>query len=184
MVLIEIAALILSLSAEQTYTVCEILASPEAFEGRSVKVKGIVLGGLEGAWLKGENCSEKFYVGAHNLTNGLYLSARSDFGRSIVRNDTHIKMIEGGARNRTSSISGPMIATYSGVVETRQHWDVVTYPSGEVRLLGFGHDNAFRAQLVVEDLVDLLERRKTPGRARKPLVVPGTVTKEGKPSAN
>ena len=42
--------------------------------------------------------------------------------------------------------------TYTGTFETRLDWKVLTLGSGEKQLYGFGHLNAFPAQLVITDI--------------------------------
>ena len=146
--------LIVAQAGRPAYSVCEILATPEKFHGKSLRVRGNIYGGPEGAWLRSEDCPKQFRIGEKYLINALFLSARSEFGTIVRRKNSHIRLVEGQIRRklRGTSPDATLTVTYTGVVEARTEWRIFVYPSGESQLVGFGHGNAFPVQLVVEDL--------------------------------
>jgi hypothetical protein len=139
--------------SEHVYTVCELLAKPEQFNGKLLKVRGIVEGGMEGAWLKSDDCPNRFHIGENSLPNAISLSYQSEHGTAPPRNAVHIKQIEQQIRGKQRKTS-VLILTYTGIFETRTDWKIVTSGNGEKHLWGFGHLNAFPAQLVVADIAD------------------------------
>ena len=79
---------------ERVYSVCELLAKPQQFKGKSVRVRGVVEGGTEGAWLKSGECPERFYVGENSLPRAISLSYQSEYGSPPTRNTSHIERVE------------------------------------------------------------------------------------------
>ena len=139
----------------RVYTVCDLLKTPQSFNGKSVRVRGIVEGGAEGAWLKSHDCPGKFYVGENALPMAISLSYQSEYGGAPARNKAHIARVERQIREKQRGMKSSVLTlTYSGVFETRTEWVVSTSRTGEVHLLGFGHLNSFPAQLVVVDIAD------------------------------
>lgn len=143
--------------AERVYSVCELLAAPQQFNGRSVKVRGVVEGGMEGAWLKSNDCPERFYVGDNSLPKAISLSYQSEYGDTPARNTVHIERVEQQIREMQRRVKSSVLTlTYTGIFETRTDWKATTLASGEKHLWGFGHLNAFPAQLVVVNIEDPL----------------------------
>ena len=143
------------------YSICELLASPRSFQGAIVSVKGIAVGS-EGAWLSADSCGISFVVGDLSLVKALFLSYRSETGRKVNRNSTHIKTVELELARRWALGVKDIELVYTGVFETRESW-VVLKDSGRGRIWGLGHDNAFPAQLVITDISD---PRDVPGGRR------------------
>lgn len=141
--------------AEHVYSVCELLANPQQFNGKLVKVRGIVEGGMEGSWLKSDDCLERFYVGENSLPKAISLSYQSEFGVAPPRNMAHIERVDRQIREkRQKAKSGVLLLTHTGVFETRTDWKLLNNGAGDKRLWGFGHLNTFPAQLVVVDIAD------------------------------
>jgi hypothetical protein len=141
--------------SEHVNTVCELLANPQQFNGKFLKVRGVVEGGMEGAWLKSADCPERFYVGENSLPKAISLSYQSEFGNAPPRNTAHIQRVEQQIREKQRKTKpSVLMLTYTGVFETRTDWKVVTSGRGEKHLWGLGHLNAFPAQLVVTDIAD------------------------------
>jgi len=140
-------------NAERIYTVCEVLSRPGQFNGKLLKVRGIVEGGMEGSWLKSDECPERFYVGGNSLPNAVSLSYQSEYGIAPPRNTVHIELVQRQIQGKVRK-TNVLIMTYTGIFETRTAWKVVTSGTGENHLWGFGHLNAFPAQLVVTDIDD------------------------------
>lgn len=148
-------------SPERVYTVCELLATPEKFNGKVIRVRGIVDGGMEGSWLRSDDCPERFYAAGYSLPKSIALAYHSEAGVAAARNEEHIQHVEELIRRRIRNRSSDVVTlTYKGIFETRKEWVVLTYPSGEKRLWGLGHDNAFPAQLVVTDISDPVVQRR------------------------
>ncbi|HZT68775.1 MAG TPA: hypothetical protein VFC10_03365 [Terriglobia bacterium] len=139
----------------RVYSVCELLAAPQQFNGKSVKVRGAVEGGTEGAWLKSNDCPERFYVGENSLPKAISLSYQSEFGNTPARNTAHIERVEQQIKEAQRKMKSSVLTlTYTGIFETRTDWKTATLASGEKQLWGFGHLNAFPAQLVILDIAD------------------------------
>jgi len=146
----------------RVYTVCELLANPQSFNRKAVRVRGIVEGGTEGAWLESSDCPGKFYVGKRSLPNAISLSYQSEFGDAPPRNSAHIERVERQIKEKQRKMKSSVVTlTYSGVFETRTDWIASTSSTGDVQLMGFGHLNSFPAQLVVVDIGEpvVIEKR-------------------------
>ncbi len=153
--LVAISSLAGAESGEHVYSVCELLATPHEFNQRIIRVRGIVEGGMEGAWLRDESCPGRFRVGERSLAMAIWLSYQSEYGSPPPRHKAHIDQVErqitAGQRKRTS---GLLELTYTGVFETRSEWKLLARRPGETQLWGFGHQNGFPAQLVITDEAD------------------------------
>ncbi len=147
--------------AGHVYSVCELLANPQRFNGRTIKVRGIVEGGMEGSWLESDNCPERFYVGEYSLPKAISLSYRSEFGVAAPRNMAHIERVDQQIQKKLRKMkSSVLLLTHTGVFEARTAWKLLNNGSGDKRLWGFGHLNGFPAQLVIIDIEDPLIVRK------------------------
>ena len=153
--------------AERVYSVCELLVNPQQFNGKTVKVRGIVEGGMHGAWLKSDDCPEPFYVGENSLPREISLSYQSEYGSAPPPNTAHMERVERQIREMLRKTkSGILMLTYTGIFETRTDWKVIIL-AGEPRLWGLGHLNTFPAQLVVTDKADpVVAKRKVTDRRR------------------
>jgi hypothetical protein len=143
--------------ADRVYSVCELLASPNEFDGKAVKVRGDVEGGFEGAWLESKDCPEQFYAEGYSLPKKISLAYRSAFGREAVRNEKHIRQVEDRVKHSSKNAKSDLAVIRTGIFETRKVWMILTLASGEKQLWGFGHLNGFPAQLVVTDL-DVIDK--------------------------
>jgi hypothetical protein len=140
---------------ERVYSVCELLANPQQFNGKSVKVRGIVEGGMEGTWLKSGECTERYSVGENSLPMAITLSYQSEYGQTPTRNTAHIERVgQQISEQRKKTKSDVLMLTYTGILETRTEWKILTLSSGEKQVWGFGLLNAFPAQLVVVDIAN------------------------------
>ncbi len=147
--------------AGHVYSVCELLANPQQFNGKTVKVRGIVEGGMEGSWLRSDDCPERFSVGENSLPRGISLSYQSEYGVAAPRKMVHIERVDRQIREMRQRVkSGFLLLTHTGVFETRTDWKLLNNGAGDKRLWGFGHLNTFPAQLVVVDIADPLIVRK------------------------
>ena len=151
--------------AERVYSVCELLADPRQFNGKTIRVRGIVEGGMEGSWLESDDCPERFYVGENSLPKAISLSYQSEYGPAPPRNMAHIQRVDQQIRQkRRRAKSGILLLTHTGIFETRTDWKVLNYGSGRKQLWGFGHGNYFPAQLVIMDISDPVVIKKTEKR--------------------
>jgi hypothetical protein len=141
-------------------TVCELLTSPDKYNGKMVTVRAIVKGTDEGAWLSDLKCPATFRTGSLSWPWAIALASRTqamkppDFSFD-EQADQQIrqKLLQMNQNNRPIRIW----LTYIGRFET--HTDlahaVVRDSNGVVQPAGFGHLNWAPAQLVVKTEKDL-----------------------------
>jgi hypothetical protein len=139
------------------YSVCELLANLSSFQGRTVRVKGVVAS-AEGAWLVGDSCEAQVRIEGASLVKAIFLTYQSMTGKEVPRNTAHIQAVERRlARMYSKRDSKDLELIYTGIFETRDVWMVMA----DGRIRGLGHLNAFPAQLVIIDISD------PPSRSRR-----------------
>jgi hypothetical protein len=144
-------------------SVCQVLAAPQAFNGKVVRLRGAVMETDEGSFLSGERlCPNVYKADGHRW---LSLVARVDPGNPQRLHDPHFAYdarSEAGPSARYVLLRKThpdrcILWTEAGLFETRTDWSTsrITYPDGSSKYAGFGNDGIAPAQLLLKSVVDV-----------------------------
>jgi hypothetical protein len=187
-------------------TVCDILAEPQSFDGKIVRIKGIAIAGFEEFAIKGTGCSQA--VGAIWLaypegtrgkagpaaTLGLQFGKNhpavvSNVSRTPVAIDKNKEFKEFDKLLSTQAKSDGLClgcvkftvaATFVGRLDGTKDSGLIRDESGKViGLSGFGNLNRYKARLVLQSVADLSPQEIDYAKgsvAASPNSVPGNVS--------
>jgi hypothetical protein len=187
-------------------TVCDILAEPQSFDGKIVRIKGIAIAGFEEFAIKGTGCSQA--VGAIWLaypegtrgkagpaaTLGLQFGKNhpavvSNVSRTPVAIDKNKEFKEFDKLLSTQAKSDGLClgcvkftvaATFVGRLDGTKDSGLIRDKSGKViGLSGFGNLNRYKARLVLQSVADLSPQEIDYAKgsvAASPNSVPGNVS--------
>jgi hypothetical protein len=140
-----------------TLSVCSVIAGLRGYANRIVTVLGQLESGPEQLFLRGEGCQSPFvtegytwpstlllrYPGGPDTPVPLPFEADSP---SIAAFQIALRQ----ARARNELVVGCVQVT--GMIQVREDYFITTRPNGQKRGHGFGHMNAFPAQLVIKSV--------------------------------
>ncbi len=142
--------------SSEVFSVCDLLTRAREFQGKTVRVRGIQFGGMEGSWLRGDACpTPAVSLNGVTLENNLWLTYQSERGRRVESNVEHVSLVMHQLRKLPKRQAANVALTYIGVFETRDNWVLLRDSSGKPFLWGLGHLNGFPAQLVIMDVEDV-----------------------------
>lgn len=138
-------------------TVCELLKEPLKWDGQVVTVRDQTQGTDEGSWLVGKECPGAFVTNGDVVwpsmialwTPSLPGHLHSpDFTYDV---DSGRRVWDKGEKLAKSVPWSCLVSTYTGLFETRRDWAAArtVYPNGTSRVIGFGHQGAAPAELLV-----------------------------------
>jgi hypothetical protein len=136
-------------------TVCEVLQNLNLYNGKSLIVIGKAVATDEGSWICAE-CESSIITDGYtwgNFISTRYILRRSAPPPSLPQNYrwddeallTKLKTLKGYSAPLDAN---ERIAAMFGRLETRVPPQVVQYPNGSVKGLGFGHQSSSIAQLI------------------------------------
>jgi hypothetical protein len=187
-------------------TVCDILAEPQSFDGKIVRIKGIAIAGFEEFAIKGTGCSQA--VGAIWLANpegtrgkaGPAATLGLQFGKNhpaVVSNVSRTpvaidknkefkefdKLLSTQAKSDglcLGCVKFTVAATFVGRLDGTKDSGLIRDESGKViGLSGFGNLNRYKARLVLQSVADLSPQEIDYAKgsvAASPNSVPGNVS--------
>jgi len=135
-------------------TVCEILSQRMDYNGKLVSIRASIHSTGEGEWLDGKNCTGSItsdeYVWpsmiAVQIADGRDFTSSYQASRKLR---PKLKRIGRWAHE------GCIVWTYTGVFESRATYEKVSYPNGSPTYIGFGHEAAAPAQLLLKAVDDV-----------------------------
>ena len=144
-------------------SVCQVLAAPQTFDGKLIRLRGAVTETDEGSFLSGERlCPNIYKINGHRWPS---LVARVDPEDPRHLHDPHFAYdakSEAGpsakyALLRKTHPDRCVLWTEAGLFETRADWSRsrITYPDGSSKYVGFGNDGIAPAQLLLKSVVDV-----------------------------
>ena len=137
-----------------TYSACDVLRDTDRYEGRWIRVRGILVsGGGHPAELAAKNCPSPLDTGPFEPMIALSYPTQS-FLRDpvpglVVDSARLAKFWESVRALRRENSSTDIMATFCGVFQARGA-RVFTFPKAKPRVYGYGHLSAARAQLILE----------------------------------
>src|SRR5579863_1019897 len=182
---VTLAALLapLQLSAQiKDATVCDILANPQSFDGKTVRIKGLVVAGFEEFEVRGTGCNQAvkaIWLSYPEGTNGkagpvallrLQLAKNSGVAVDSVSRvpvtldknkdfETFDKLLSTPAKASGTClgcVKYAVTATIVGRLDGTQTAGLVRESGGKVTgLSGFGNLNRYKARLVVQSVADI-----------------------------
>ena len=144
-------------------SVCQVLAGPQAFDGKMIRLRGVAAGTDEGGFLSATSqCSTVYKTGGYEWPRWVALTG-PDNGQRLHKPsfvyDAQSEKIPFG-RYRLLQKRYPdrcLLLTDAGLFETRADWSKsrAVYPDGSSKYIGFGNDGVAPAQLLLKSVVDV-----------------------------
>jgi hypothetical protein len=138
--------------------VCDVLSKPLEYDGKLIRIRGIVEATDEGAWLVSADCPGAVVTFMYAWPSEIWLEAPMpgkaylhpidfwyDFANELKRNEAYRRLMP--------PVDPDCLAwTFTGLFETRKDWSkaYATYPNGTSKFLGFGHRNTSPAELILK----------------------------------
>lgn len=146
-----------------TLSVCQVLSSPLAFNGKLIRLTGLVVETDEGAFVSGENdCPRIVRTGNHVWPTLIAITSPSSSARlhnpafGYDKDSERVPFAK--YRELKKHFSDKcLVWTFSGMFETREDWANAQahYPNGSSKYLGFGNQNLAPGQLLRHGVVDV-----------------------------
>ena len=153
-------------------SVCEALTHPKLYDHKLVAIRGIQVAGMEGGWLKGQNCDKAFVTNGYIWPSIVWLEM-SDSTREaagILGPELKSSLERGNADLKKKNFNNDrdrLVITYIGIFEAYDDTLQQYHPdSRSTRANGFGHLNSSPAQIIVTDVKDAVIE-KTPNSHSK-----------------
>ncbi len=156
----------------KTLTVCELLRDLATYQHKVVAVRGELMRGEEHFYLQGDRCSKKLVTSGFVWPDAINLEQPGSpfvetpvlFKLDLVSmNDLALAIQKATAGGESVRIW----ATFVGKLETREHLEVVRTGTNKLVGYGFGHLNAFPAQVVYERVRDVTIKRDRPSTHKR-----------------
>jgi hypothetical protein len=156
----------------RTLTVCDVLRNRLAYQDKIVAVRGELIRGEEHFYLRMESCTEKLVTSGFRWPDAITLERPGSplVERAVDYEEdlealSHISLV----LEKVAKSGSPMRvwATFVGKLETRTNFPMVRTGAGQVVGYGFGHLNAFPAQLVYRSVKDIVAKQEASGRPRR-----------------
>jgi len=154
---------------EKTYepiktTLCEIMKTPEWYNGKMVEMRVVVSHGFEVSLLRDESCASAIWLPGTLVT-------MTSFGRqrptgppiTLKKDSEYQKMAEFLGANYTRTQNRPCMHCPLYVVTINatgrfEHVNKMKMKPEERRFAGFGHLNAYESQLVLQSVADVIAK--------------------------
>jgi hypothetical protein len=145
--------------APESFTVCEILRNLPKYADKDVEIKGEWIQTYHGTTVRA-TCAEQLRTGDHLWPNAIWVQ----FPWLEEENPVDFTADKDGlqrARNegRKSSPDDVVLATFIGRLQARERLQVTRRKDGTTVVNGFGHLNAYPAQLVVRSITRVTVRK-------------------------
>lgn len=149
--------------APKPVNVCAVLLHLEEYRNKRVSIRGELLVHPHGTVLRMEKCPVPLITSGHVWPTMIYLiPADSNLAESPGRvppgfsvDRAWAPVLEKGSRERDARLW----VTVVGRLETRRRFEIVERGDGKTLPVGYGHLNAYPAQLVYEEFKDVLARK-------------------------
>ncbi len=142
-------------------SVCDVLGSPQSFNGALVRLRGIGMGSDEDSFMSASpECKVIFRTGEYVWPNLVAITTPTSRSRVHIAPFVYDVKSEEATVSRYNALRKDypdkcLVVTYAGLFETRTDWSrsKAVYPDGSSRYLGFGDQNAAPAQLLAKRAV-------------------------------
>lgn len=144
-------------------SVCQVLADPQTFDGKLIRLRGVVVGTDEGGFLGAPlQCSKAYKTGDHVWPSWVALTgpgSRQRLHNPLFVYDPESEQVPFD-KYRLLQKKYPdrcLLLTDAGLFETRADWSKsrAVYPNGSSKYVGFGNDGVAPAQLLLKSVVDV-----------------------------
>ncbi len=144
-------------------SVCDVLASPQSYNGALLRLRGLGLESNEGSFLRAAaDCPVVFKTGIYVWPNLVAITTPLDRSRIHTPSFQYETDSEQILLSKIKALQEKypdkcLLITYAGLFETRTDWSKsrAEYPDGSSRYLGFGNQNLAPAQLLAKRAVDV-----------------------------
>jgi len=144
--------------SEKAITVCELMGKLELGTKMMVRVRGSFEATSESIALIDSTCSKPFVTDSYRWPSGIALKSADSIKEEKVPYKTRDSFVKAVQR---SELAGKrmrrLMATVSGIVITREKYDVVRHKGRPIGGNGYGHLSYFPAQLIVHEVSDIEE---------------------------
>lgn len=151
------------------YSACAILRDPNRYEGKKLKMRGLLVGGYHGMFLETGTCPE---LATEPFEPVVWLTEPSDplvkpKIEGLKADSTRLRAFFNTAGElKKRAPSGRVWATFCGVVQAQRAY-YMTLSNKRRVLFGFGHESLARAQLVYEWAEDAsMDRQGGPSESK------------------
>ncbi len=141
--------------------VCDVVDAPSKYNGQLVALRGTLKTGMEEMALYGDACKRTLTTHGHRWPAAIWLTPNPGSDAKAERRldrpaIEHLNAAIRVARTQKAEIQ----ATFVGILEARSKYFGGTSPNGDWIGNGFGHLNAYPAQLVFTTVRDVSIVRK------------------------
>jgi hypothetical protein len=149
-------------ASAQTLTICEVLSGLEDLNHQEIKVRGSWAVGHVGEVLIATSpCNHPTVRDGWIWQDAIQVFAQTDKAKAFADDYRRIE-------KSLSTMNARIVATLSGRLETRNHFEIVTLPSGVKRPTAFGY---FVALLRYERVEDMTAVPFKPGESERELEI-------------
>lgn len=128
--------------------ICDLFRDLQAYRGKRIRVRGVISGGMEGAWLSDYRCNNSFVTDGYRWPVSLSYSY-PDYAVSSLAEAYRISPAKRTKRVDPWASVSMANSVVTGVLRTAESYQVMCR-QGQMFGIGFGHMGAAAGELLVE----------------------------------